>query len=66
MVRISAYPQLRLIAWNRCPDDFIDEEEAFALYEAYWRFVDPETMTESEHAFLKRIVNDFGKGLLNV
>ncbi|MDO4682466.1 MAG: hypothetical protein Q4B17_06715 [Lautropia sp.] len=40
-LHLSDYPQLCLLAWNRDPDGWIDEAEAFALYEANWRHVDP-------------------------
>lgn len=42
LLSLADYGQLRLIAWNRREEDAISEDEAFALYEANWRFVDPE------------------------
>lgn len=66
MIAIVNYPQLRLIAWNRHDDDLIDDEEALALYEANWRFVEPEQMAESERILLQRLVQQCGNGVLNV
>lgn len=65
-LRLDDYPQLRLIAWNRKDDAVIDEEEAFALYEARWRHVDPETLTERERELIHRLTATWGAGLLNV
>jgi hypothetical protein len=39
-VRLADFPQLKLIAWNRNADALIEEEEAFALYEREWRWVE--------------------------
>lgn len=66
MIRIGDYPELRLIAWNRRPDDWIAEAEALALYEANWRFVEPERMSVAEKALLERLIRDHGAGVLNV
>ena len=66
MIRIGDYPELKLIAWSRRPDDWIDEEEALSLYEANWRFVEPERMNATEKALLARLINDYGNGVLNV
>lgn len=66
MIALANYPQLHLIAWNRSKDDFIEEEEALALYEANWRFVDPEQMEEAERHLLRRLIRQYGHGVLNV
>lgn len=66
MIRIGDYPELKLIAWSRRPDDWIEESEALALYEANWRFVEPERMTAAEKSLLDRLVKDYGAGVLNV
>ena len=39
-IRIAEYPQLKLIAWNRNDKDLIEEEEALAVYERNWHYVD--------------------------
>ncbi|MBI4754433.1 MAG: hypothetical protein HY778_03210 [Betaproteobacteria bacterium] len=66
MLRLSDYPQLRLLAWNRRDDDTIDEREALALYEANWRFVEPQHLTAAERELLDRLVREFGAGVLHV
>lgn len=66
MIRLSNYPQLQLLAWNRDKAIDLNEEEAFALYEANWRFVDPESLTETERALIEDLKSRFGKGHLNV
>ena len=65
-VHIADYPQLKLLAWNRAQVADINEREALAIYETYWRFVDEPSMTESERALLQRLIRDFGAGVLNV
>ena len=42
MIRLADFPQLRMLAWNRPADAEVDEAEALALYEANWRFVEPD------------------------
>jgi hypothetical protein len=63
---IGDYPQLKLIAWNRREDDRIAEEEAFALYEANWRFIDEGTLDAHERAFIDYLTRQYGKGVLHV
>lgn len=65
-VRISDFPGLALLAWNRGGDDAIDEAEAFALYERNWRYVDEANLSQSERQFLADLVRRFGHGILNV
>ncbi len=66
MIRLSDFPQLRMLAWNRLAEAEVDEAEALALYEANWRFVEPETLNEAEAALLRRLVQEQGAGLLLV
>lgn len=63
---IGDLPQLRLIAWNRNPDDAITGEEAFDLYERNWRFVDENAMLPRERAVLDRLMREYGHGILHV
>lgn len=65
-IHISEYPQLRLIAWNRCDDELIEEDEALALYERNWRHVDREQLTEKEQQLIDRLVIQYGNGVFNV
>jgi len=66
MIRLADFPQLRMLAWNRPAEAEVDEAEALALYEANWRFVEPETLNEAEVALLRRLVQEQGAGLLLV
>ncbi|TXH28984.1 MAG: hypothetical protein E6Q94_12390 [Burkholderiaceae bacterium] len=66
MIRLSDFPQLRMLAWNRPAEAEVDDAEALALYEANWRFVEPETLNEAEAALLRRLVQEQGAGLLLV
>jgi hypothetical protein len=65
-LRIAEYPQLRLIAWNRKDDDVIEEDEALALYERNWRYVDCAHITEKEQQLIDRLVAQYGNGVLHV
>ncbi|WP_339673866.1 hypothetical protein [Dasania marina] len=65
-IKIDRYPQLRIIAWNRHEDDFITEEEALALYERNWVYVDQDHLCVDERAFIDRIADKHGNGVLNV
>lgn len=63
MIRIDDYPQLTLLAWNRKVRE-IDEDEAYGLYRAYWRFVDPATLTPDEAALIDRLRRQFSAAIL--
>jgi hypothetical protein len=62
---IDEYPQLTLLAWNRTLRE-IEPEDAFALYERNWRFVDVTILTAKERALIKRLTRDYGHGVMNV
>lgn len=66
LINISEYPQLRAVAWNRREDATCDEEEALALYERNWRFVDQEALTPEERAFIDRLIATHGGGVFHV
>lgn len=63
---IGDLPQLRLIAWNRNPNDTISGEEALDLYERNWRFVDQAAMLPDERAVIDRLTREYGHGILHV
>ena len=65
-LRLDDYPQLRLLAWHRRDAEDIDEQEAFALYEARWRFVDEEALTDKERELIRLLAQRWGAGVLNV
>ncbi|MDZ4201915.1 MAG: hypothetical protein U1C96_07205 [Gallionella sp.] len=64
MNRIDAndYEQLLLLTWDR-QDKTMTEEEAFALYQAKDKWVEPENMDAEELAFFKRLVDIYGNGV---
>ncbi len=66
MIKLSDYPQLSLIAWNRQKESLVTEEEALALYEANWRWIDERTLTSKERALIEQLVQKVGNGVLNV
>lgn len=63
---LGEFPQLRLIAWNRNPQDVITGAEAFDLYERNWRFVDLAAMSPRERTVLERLTREYGNGILHV
>ncbi len=63
-IRLADYPQLRLIAWNRGVEE-IEAQEAFALYESRWRFIEPASLTPSERELIQKLTATFGRGLFN-
>jgi hypothetical protein len=60
----AEYPELKLLAWNRDPGRAIPPQEAFALYERNWRFVDREHLTEQEAQLIRDLAEAFGRGVL--
>lgn len=64
-VRLADYPQLKLLAWNRC-DDVIEGDEALALYERNWRYVDRAQLTEKEQQLIDQLVIQYGNGVFNI
>ncbi|HEX4949912.1 MAG TPA: hypothetical protein VFZ34_24815 [Blastocatellia bacterium] len=66
MIKLSDYPQLSLIAWQRHKDEVITEQEALALYEANWRWIEEQTLTPKERELIARLKQDVGHGVLNV
>lgn len=64
-IRISEYPQLQFICWQR-NNEFVEERDALALYEANWRFIIEEDLTEKERLLIDRLVQFYGNGVLNV
>ena len=64
VVDINQWPKLRELAWNRA-DRWIPAEEALALYERNWRFVQPNELTTEEATLIDRLKQQFGGGVLN-
>lgn len=65
-LRLADYPQLKLIAWNRGEDALIDEQEALALYERNWRYVNEPGLSLKEKDLIQRLVQQYGHGVLLV
>ncbi len=65
-IRIADYPFLRLIAWSRDANSYLDPHEALALYERNWRHVRQDELTPAERALIKRLVAETGNGVLHV
>jgi hypothetical protein len=61
---LHRWPALRELAWSRA-DRWISAEDAFALYERNWRFVDHARLTPSEAKLVDRLKDRFGGGVLN-
>jgi hypothetical protein len=60
----AKFPQLQALAWNRDTARPIPAEEAFALYERNWRFVDQERLTVREKLLVRKLADKFGHGIL--
>lgn len=59
---IHRWPRLRELAWSRA-DRWIPAEDALALYERNWRFVEP--LAKEEADLVDRLKDRFGGGVLN-
>lgn len=65
IVDLQRWPTLRELAWNR-KDRWIPADEALALYERNWRFVETEQLSADETALIDRLKARYGGGLLHV
>ncbi len=61
---IDQWPTLHDLTWNRA-DRWIPAEEALALYERNWRFVEPQQLTKAESELIDHLKQRFGGGMLN-
>ncbi len=61
---IAKWPRLRELAWNRA-GRWIAAEDALALYERNWRFVEPARLTADEARLIERLKTRHGGGVLN-
>ena len=61
---VQAWPTLRDLTWNRA-GRFVGAEDALALYERNWRFVDVERLDPREKDLIERLKDRFGAGVLN-
>lgn len=65
-VEVARFPQLARLVWSRPGVKQLDEDEAFALYEANWRFVDEARLTSRERALIHQLTQRYGRGVLHV
>lgn len=65
-VDLERYPVLKSLAWQRRGQRYVDETDALALYEAQWRFVEPELLLPREATLIRELVRRHGHGVLNV
>lgn len=61
VILVDDYPELSLLTWSRAKRE-ISPQEALALYERNWRFVDRAKMADGEAALIQRLVAQYGKG----
>ncbi|RWC50154.1 MAG: hypothetical protein EOS55_06230 [Mesorhizobium sp.] len=64
MIVPAEFPELLALAWNRDAARPIPAEEAFALYERNWRFVDQKRLTTREKLLIQTLADKFGRGIL--
>ncbi|TPM19451.1 hypothetical protein [Mesorhizobium sp. B2-3-6] len=64
MIVPAEFPELHAIVWSRDATRPIPAEEAFAIYERNWRFVDQERLTTSERLLIQNLAEKFGQGIL--
>ena len=62
---LDDWPKLRELAWNRA-DHWIPAEDALAVYERNWRFVDVDELSQAEADLIDRLKRRYGGGVLNV
>ena len=62
MIDLSQYPQLKLLCWSQPSATHLSEDEAFSAYQHYWRFIEVQSLSESEKALILKLVNTIGHG----
>lgn len=60
----AEFPELQMLLWNRDVSRPIPANEAFALYERNWRFVDQRRLTPLERQLIDELTQEFGHGAL--
>lgn len=65
-VRVENYAQLRDLCWNRPTNTVLAGQDALALYERNWRFVEKDALTVEEQRLLNLLVARYGNGVMNV
>lgn len=65
-VRVRVHAQLRQLAWQLRDDAELTPAEALGLYERNWRYVDQGALNAAERAFIERLKNEQGNGVMLV
>jgi hypothetical protein len=60
----AEFPELQALVWSRDATRPIPAEEAFAIYERNWRFVDQKRLTTREKLLIQNLADKFGHGIL--
>ncbi len=66
MVRVDAFPQLRLIARHLAPGVEVSDEEALALYERNAYLIDKRSLIPAERELMERLGREVGGGIIDV
>lgn len=64
-IQIDDFPQLALLAWNRA-DRTLSGEDALALYEREWAWVDQQALQPAEWDLIHKLAQVYGRGVLHV
>lgn len=65
-IRVSAWPQLKRLAWQLSGDATLSHEEALEFYERNWRHVDEKALMAKERALIDALLAKFGRERLLV
>lgn len=65
MIPRALYPQLDHICWHISGHDWVTPQEAFALYEANWAYVDVHQLSQTEKELLTALCKTQGGGLFS-
>lgn len=63
-VRVSDYPQLLSLSWS-IHTPVLTLREAFAMYERNWRLVNVDMLIPRERAFIERLAQSLGNGVIH-
>lgn len=61
-IKLSNYPQLKLIAWHMPDVEELSPEQAAGLYDRNWRHIDQASLTDAERDLINRLNVRYGVG----
>lgn len=61
MIRVNDFEQLKAILWD-FHRDFISRENAFAMYEQRWAFIEEPSLKKDEIRLINSLIKQYGKG----